>query len=692
MHSLPDFPVSIPWMIAWIIVLVIALAGFVQMLIALNRNGHRKIIGLVFAVLFVLATAFHVVLLSRSSHTVTDGNWVQLALISSAASLEMFLGQTVVFDDIIAAVIFREPLLLLIYVTLFFFIISYTLTVLLLIMPRRLRDRTWLMMNAHKVRKSEKNHIFLGVDKRAKTLAKTILKNLDSEKNRGEVILVDFPDADSHLKEISIGDLFTNIFSHRQELSLEDELGSPGFVLLRAHAPEGGDTVAESIGLKKLEAWLESPSSTIYILSQNEEENFELLKRIAAQPEIKAKVFCYTKRVNSYTSLIASMGDRIRLLNPPEMSFMAVRQHQPELHPIHYADIARNAAGEPLGYVRKAYSAMVIGFGEAGQEALRYLWEFGSFVGEDKKPLQNTYYVYDPDIDQIKGDFLNRTPALRYGADINWSPVTIGSSQFWLEYAMTLPSLSYVVISVDRGPRNMEIAVRLLQEAARYGKDLSRMCILVRAWGADQQMLDLIQFYNRCYCPEGVSVIHPYGVPESIWNLDVITGKSLKHQSVQYAALMNRESWEARSERIRSRGGNPLLNRQELHRKQAGDIGRSLFAHTLQTLCPPSLYPLADGIPDQWDPEHPVHYNGKKADGKILEYLAVGEHLHWMTALQAAGYIDGNGEQDELNKRILNLVPYEDIQEESARHLAWLSVKTSLLMAVQKLKNEQENG
>ena len=63
-----------------------------------------------------------------------------------------------------------------------------------------------------------------------------------------------------------------------------------------------------------------------------------------------------------------------------------------------------------------------------------------------------------------------------------------------------------------------------------------------------------------------------------------------------------------------------------------------------------------------------------------------------MTALQAAGYIDGNGEQDELNKRILNLVPYEDIQEESARHLAWLSVKTSLLMAVQKLKNEQENG
>ena len=45
MHSLPDFPVSIPWMIAWIIVLVIALAGFVQMLIALNRNGHRKIIG-----------------------------------------------------------------------------------------------------------------------------------------------------------------------------------------------------------------------------------------------------------------------------------------------------------------------------------------------------------------------------------------------------------------------------------------------------------------------------------------------------------------------------------------------------------------------------------------------------------------------------------------------------------------------
>ena len=55
-----------------------------------------------------------------------------------------------------------------------------------------------------------------------------------------------------------------------------------------------------------------------------------------------------------------------------------------------------------------------------------------------------------------------------------------------------------------------------------------------------------------------------------------------------------------------------------------------------------------------------------------------------MTALQAAGYIDGNGSQDELNKRILNLLPYQDIPGEEARHISWLSVKRSLLSQPEK--------
>ncbi|MBQ3812470.1 MAG: hypothetical protein II841_02775, partial [Bacteroidales bacterium] len=87
----------------------------------------------------------------------------------------------------------------------------------------------------------------------------------------------------------------------------------------------------------------------------------------------------------------------------------------------------------------------------------------------------------------------------------------------------------------------------------------------------------------------------------------------------------------------------------------------------------------AENIPDVLDPQNPVHYTGSKANYQILEYLAAGEHLHRMTSLVTAGYIDGAGKQDELNKKVCNLVPYQDLPDEQSRHLCWLGLKQVLL-------------
>lgn len=688
----PDFPVSTPLMIAWALLLIIATMGFVQWLIYLNRKGHRKTIILIFGLLLMAGTAIHTILLARSTHTVSAGNWIQLVMISAVAGLEMFIGHTVVFDDIIAAVIFREPGLMIAYISTFVLIIAFTITMVLLIMPRRIRDRGWLWMHRSLARRDAKNHIFLGVDRHAKEMSASILHQWGKAKDRkdqGEVILVDFPGEGGPHSEISLGDLVTNVFGQHRELSLEKQLGSDRFTLLKGSLPQGDSSkgLCEAIGLSGLTAWLENPRTTLYLLTPDEDKNIQFLKYLAEDPSVKAKILCYSQRVNSYTSLVAAMGDRIRLVNLPEMSFNELKQNHPQLHPVRFADVARNSKGEPLGYVRNPSTSMLIGFKETGQEALRFLYEFGSFLGEDMKPIANEVKVYDPEIESLKGDFLNRTPALRYGASIAWSSATVGSSQFWLEYAMALPNLSYVVVSAETGgEHNVEIAVQLLQEASRYGKDLSRLCILVCAHQADAQMLHLIEFYNRCYCPEGVSVIQPFGLPGTLWNLNVVSGKNLKERALECMApdkdgFTPKEIWALRSLEIRERGGNTLLNRQELLRKQAGDIGRSLFAPTLVQLCPARLREAAANIPDELDPQNPVHFVGSKADYKIMEYLAAGEHLHWMTALEAAGYIDGHDVQDELNKKIRNLVPYQDLPDEESRHLCWVGLKLALLHA-----------
>ena len=122
-----EFPVSTPVMVAWVIFLGVAVFFFVRFVKALLRKNRRGLLLLCFLTLLVLGAAIHVVMLSLSNHTVTDGNWVQLALVSLVAALEMFVGHTVVFDDIIAAVVFHEPGLLLAYLTVFVLILAFSI-------------------------------------------------------------------------------------------------------------------------------------------------------------------------------------------------------------------------------------------------------------------------------------------------------------------------------------------------------------------------------------------------------------------------------------------------------------------------------------------------------------------------------------------------------------------------------------
>ena len=180
MHPI-EFPVSTWTMIVWVACLGVAAYFFVRLLKFLLRKNKRGVLLLCFGVLLLLGAAIHVAMLSRSAHTVTEGNWAQLWLVSFVAGLEMFVGHTVIFDDIIAAVVFHEPGLLLAYLTIFAFVLSFTIVLVFQILPRRLRDRLWLSLHRRKASADRKNHVFIGVTPNAKRLARSILKEWEND-------------------------------------------------------------------------------------------------------------------------------------------------------------------------------------------------------------------------------------------------------------------------------------------------------------------------------------------------------------------------------------------------------------------------------------------------------------------------------------------------------------------------------
>ena len=440
-------------------------------------------------------------------------------------------------DDIIAAVIFREPFLLLSYLTIFVLAILFTISLVFLIVPRGLKDTIRLSLRQRRsTKKNHKLHVFLGDNPAARMLARSIRDTAPED----ELLFIHFPDPDEEAEgELSIGEMLHTMFSRRTERSLADILGYDHFMFIRGRLPEAACEAgfAQAVGVPILDSLLNSKRTHVYILSENEEHNFRFLQLLVAKKSILAKVYCFNSDVNNYTALYANVHPRVRLLNWQELIFTQVKRQEPELMPVEAAAIAHDAQGNSLGYTTEPFNAMIVGFGATGQEALRFIHEFGSFVGKDLRPQQNNYHVIDPHIEELKGEFLSRTPAFRYDANVTWTSYSTGSERFWLDYAMLLPNLNYVVVCIDTGHRNVEIAVRLLQDAARFGKDLSRFKILVKASVEDSQLPSMIAFYNRNFCPEGVSVIYPFGLPEKVWNLDVVTGRELKAEAIRNQSL-----------------------------------------------------------------------------------------------------------------------------------------------------------
>lgn len=77
-------------------------------------------------------------------------------------------------------------------------------------------------------------------------------------------------------------------------------------------------------------------------------------------------------------------------------------------HPVNFVDVDTSKA-----CVKKPFTSMIIGFGETGRDAFRFLYEFGALIDVNGNRNPQKIYVVDEHIDELKGDFLMKAPALK---------------------------------------------------------------------------------------------------------------------------------------------------------------------------------------------------------------------------------------------------------------------------------------
>lgn len=507
-----------------------------------------------------------------------------------------------------------------------------------LVKPSRRRDALSLAIPFSFIgRKNRKHHVFVGISPYSKLMAAHLLREWEQEKRKndqGRILFVNLTDR----------------FNPLAERLLRIELNSNRVRMFNA-------TPTDALTLRGLRSWLANKRTSLYLFTDSQDVNAQLLTQATADPNIKAKIFYYTSEPNGFDSLVAATGARVRTLNPHQMAFRHLTLQCPELMPFNYVKKAVNDAGEPLGYVKEGLHALVIGFGNTGQEAVRFLYEFGSFVGKDYNRAPMSVKVYDPSLDAQLGAFLESAPQMKGDKAFTWCAESAGSVTFWEEF--TKERFNYIIVAMDDGPQNLQMGVALLQAAARAGQDISSMLILMRYWQESAKTREITKSYNEAF---GVSALHCFGNTKDIWTSDVISGRRLKNVAQLFdenrRALGIDETWDERKERLSQPGKDHLRNQLQLRREQAMDVARAVYLPTFFAFAP-------QGQPDSGQ----------------LRYLAALEHLHWMNALAVMGYSDGP--LDELTKHHPDMQPYPMLQSDDFRHMGLLAVKSMLKLKYQ---------
>lgn len=443
----------------------------------------------------------------------------------------------------------------------------------------------------------------------------------------------------------------------------------------------------------------------LFFLSEDEQDNIQSIanmKQDCTLAKHKVHYYCHA-RYNSVNRVIEDIdflpNTSLHIVDSSHLSIECLKR-KPEYQPINFVDIDTN---KNIGTVTTPFTCLIIGFGETGKDALRYLYEFGAFVDTDNshgtQRSKFTCHVVDKQLDSIKGPFLNASPEVfkAQNADgsgllVNLHAIDCNSDEFYNELLPKItPSLNYVVISTGDDETNITLAVRIFKYVRREGRNFSRLRIFVRSYKSVlyPHMYEIANHYN-----EGEERIVLFGHDEQLYTYSMIVEDEFEKRGKDYYEAyrtLNPQydedgSWEQRRNKLlgliklKRMGFDPVTGRamfteepvahpskpslnnlQKLRRKETQDRANAMHESTklkvLETIINdwytslvPKLYNfteinnriivLVNRIKsDNSSKKKGVKYPVEAREQILLDNLAKLEHLRWNASHEVMGYI-----------------------------------------------------
>lgn len=320
----------------------------------------------------------------------------------------------------------------------------------------------------------------------------------------------------------------------------------------------------------------------------------------------KVNIYCHARYNNLNRVVEDTNSDQhieVRIVDSSHFGVSELRSTA-AYHPINYVDIDTT---DNVGTVKSPFRCMVVGFGEIGQDAARFLYEFGSFVSsqtsrQDDVPgqcnagrevVKSGFHccIVDNQMLQRKGSFLAETPAFDDGGLFEYHDCDIHSQQFYDLLDRQATDLNYVVVGLGDDELNIEVAVRIFTYLRRRRSHLHHFRIFVRCIRSEsaQRLRTIANHYNEVYAADGatrVEYITLFGKQQSVYTYNQIVentyeleGRIYNHQYCQSSGNNGQKDvWESRHDYFLTLG--TLDGYSELRRKETQDVSAAYHALT----------------------------------------------------------------------------------------------------------------
>lgn len=269
-----------------------------------------------------------------------------------------------------------------------------------------------------------------------------------------------------------------------------------------------------------------------FFLSDEEKDNLiavtvlqKIQKKQKDYKNFSFNCYCHARKSQNNAAMLneGALAFKVHIIDTSNLAVLDLKRDN-RYHPVNFVEKDTNT-----GTVKSAFTGMVIGFGETGRDAFRFLYEFSSFTKDNQgNPSAKKIHVIDKDIDDLKAEFLEEAPALKNNSDIEWWNVkSTHSAGYWEKLKSVIQELNYIVISVKDDEEAVDIATSIFEYAYRYRDNFNRFKIFVRLRNSMRE--DFLRKHKEFF-----NVIVPFGSVMDAFSYETINKDVLEKAAKRF--------------------------------------------------------------------------------------------------------------------------------------------------------------